>query len=166
MRSGGTPTILKGVFDMLVRNCAGGVVFLGEKVYVLKNDKGEWVLPKGVIRKGELPNEVALKKVKEETGISAEIISTAGHTSYEFYSVSRQKPVCNKIIWYIMKALDDKSKFNEDKDFVDGGYFFVDDAIKLITYSQDKALVNLSYKKYKEIMAAQEGEKEEACGAV
>ena len=37
---------------MLRRNCAGGVVFFDDKVFILKNDKGEWVLPKGVIRKG------------------------------------------------------------------------------------------------------------------
>lgn len=137
---------------MLVRNCAGGVVFLGNKVFLLKNDKREWVLPKGVIRKGELPNEIALKRVKEEAGISAEIISTAGHTNYEFYSVSRQKPVCNKITWFIMKALNEKNKFNEKENFIDGGYFHIDDAIKLATYSHDKSLINLFYKKYKELM--------------
>ncbi|MCX8042451.1 MAG: NUDIX domain-containing protein, partial [Thermodesulfobacteriaceae bacterium] len=49
-----------------VRNCAGGVVFCGEKVFLLKNEKGEWVLPKGVIRNGDYSNEVALRRVKEE----------------------------------------------------------------------------------------------------
>ena len=39
---------------MRQRNCAGGVVFFDNKVYLLKNDKGEWVLPKGVIKTGEL----------------------------------------------------------------------------------------------------------------
>jgi 8-oxo-dGTP pyrophosphatase MutT (NUDIX family) len=135
---------------MLVRNCAGGVVFYDNKVFLLKNEKGEWVLPKGVMRNGDLSNEVALKKVQEETGISAEIISTAGRTNYEFFSVSRQRPVCNKITWYIMKSPDSNYKVSEEEKFTDGGFFNIDDAMSRITYSQDKSLLNLSYGKLKE----------------
>lgn len=136
--------------DMLVRNCAGGIVFCGNKVFLLKNEKDEWVFPKGVIRSGELPNEVALKRMKEEADIASEIVSTAGHTNYEFFSVTRQKPVCNKIIWYIMKSNNHYYKVNEQEKFMDAGYFEVEEAIKLVTYSQDKALLNLSYRMFKE----------------
>ena len=48
---------------MIVRNCSGGVVFCGSKVFLLKNDKEEWVLPKGVIRDRRPPREVALERV-------------------------------------------------------------------------------------------------------
>jgi len=141
---------------MLVRNCAGGLVFFGDKVFILKNEKDEWIFPKGVIRQGSLPHEVALQRVKHETGISAEILSTAGQTSYEFYSITRQKPVCNKIIWYIMRALNGEYKVNHDEGFKDGGYFDIEEAMRLVTYSQDKALLNLSYKNYKKELAAEE----------
>ena len=33
---------------MIVRNCAGGVVFRGDKVLLVCNDKQEWGFPKGV----------------------------------------------------------------------------------------------------------------------
>lgn len=132
---------------MLVRNCAGGVVFSGDKVFLLKNEKDEWVLPKGIIRNGDYPDEVAIRKVKEETGVNAEIITSAGNTNYEFFSVTRQRPVCNKITWYIMKSLDNNYQINES--FQDGGYFTIDQALEKITYSQDKSLITISYSKYK-----------------
>jgi 8-oxo-dGTP pyrophosphatase MutT (NUDIX family) len=135
---------------MLVRNCAGGVVFLGDKVFLLKNEKGEWVLPKGVIHNGDIANEVALQRVKEETGIMAEIVSSAGRTNYEFFSVTRQKPVCNKITWYIMKSQDENYSINKEENFTDGGFFPIDDAIGRVTYSQDKSLLNLSFKRFQE----------------
>jgi len=138
---------------MLVRNCAGGVVFFEDKVFLLKNEKDEWVFPKGVVRNGDLASEIALRRVKEETGIFAQIVSTAGYTSYEFFSVTRQKPVCNKIIWYIMKSLNDYYKINNEENFSGGGYFNIDEAIRLITYSQDKALLNLSFQRFKEMIA-------------
>jgi 8-oxo-dGTP pyrophosphatase MutT (NUDIX family) len=136
---------------MLVRNCAGGVVFSGEKVFLLKNEKDEWVLPKGVIKNGDYPDEVAIRRVKEETGIDAEIISTAGNTNYEFFSVTRQRPVCNKIIWYIMRSLNDSFEVNKEENFSEGGYFTVQEALDKITYSQDKALINLSFSKFNEL---------------
>lgn len=136
---------------MLVRNCAGGVVFFEEKVLILKNDKKEWILPKGVIRGNELPGEVAKKRVKEEAGVSAEIVSTAGHTNYEFYSSTRRRPVCNKITWYIMKSSEEKFSINEKENFLDGGFFDVKEAINLITYSQDKSLLSLSHKRFLDI---------------
>ncbi len=137
---------------MLVRNCAGGVVFFGDKVFLLKNEKEEWVLPKGVIKNGDYPDEVALNRVKEETGIDAQIISTAGNTHYEFFSVTRQRPVCNKITWYIMKSQNDKFNINKEQNFYDGGYFTIDEALQKITYSQDKSLINLSFSKYRELV--------------
>ncbi|EGD47855.1 NUDIX hydrolase [Ruminiclostridium papyrosolvens DSM 2782] len=136
---------------MLVRNCAGGVVFSGEKVFLLKNEKDEWVLPKGIIRSGDYPDEVAIKRVKEETGIDAEIILAAGNTNYEFFSVTRQRPVCNKITWYVMKSLNDNFQVNKEDNFSEGEYFSIEEALEKITYSQDRALINLSFAKYKEL---------------
>jgi len=133
---------------MLTRICAGGVVFQDNQVFILKNDKDEWVLPKGVVRSEEIALDVAMRRVKEEAGIAAEVISPAGETSYEFYSYSRNKPVCNKIDWFIMQAMDDKISVNTDQGFVDGGFYPIEDALEKITYSQDKSIVRLAYRKY------------------
>ena len=136
---------------MIIRNCAGGIVFFGDKVFLLRNEKDEWVFPKGVMRNGELAAEIAQKRVLDEGGIIANIIYVAGETSYEFYSVTRQKPICNKITWFIMTTDSDKFHISEKEKFQDGGFYNIEDAINLVTYSQDKALLNLSYKKYVEL---------------
>ena len=133
---------------MRQRNCAGGVIFAGNKVFLLQNDKGEWVLPKGVMREGERASEVAIQKVMHETGISAKIIAPAGETGYEFFSVSRRAPISNKIDWFIMQASDDQYQVNKEEGFLDGGFYPADEAPEMITYSQDKALVRLAYEKY------------------
>ncbi len=135
---------------MIVRDCAGGVVFHKEKVLLLKNDKNEWVLPKGKIRNGFLPTETAISRVKHEAGVDANIVSTAGETSYEFYSLSRKQYVCNRIIWYVMEASSDTYDINREEGFKDGGFYPIEQALKLITHSQDRSLVSLSYKKYLE----------------
>jgi hypothetical protein len=134
---------------MLVRNCSGGVVFSGDKVLLLQNDKHEWVFPKGVIRTGDFSDEVAVHRVLVEAGVKARIKCPAGRTNYEFYSISRQRPVCNKIEWYIMSADETATTPNEAQNFLDGGFFPVEEALEKVTYSQDKSLLILSYQKYK-----------------
>ncbi|WP_099187706.1 NUDIX hydrolase [Tepidibacter mesophilus] len=136
---------------MLFRNCAGGIVFYGNKVLILKNEKSEWVLPKGIIKGNSIPAEVAIDKVKHECGVNTKILSTAGQTNYEFYSISRKTPVCNEIVWYVMESNDVKCNINKELGFVDGGFYKIKDALELITYSQDKSIVNLSFKKYKNL---------------
>lgn len=135
---------------MLVRNCAGGVVFFDDKVFLIKNEKEEWTLPKGVIKGNELSSEVAIKRVKAETGLDVDIVSNAGRTSYEFFSITRQRPVCNKITWYIMKAPGETYQLEKTPKIMDGGFFAIEDALNKITYSQDKSIVSLSFKKFKE----------------
>ena len=135
---------------MIIRNCAGGVVFKDDKVLILKNEKKEWVLPKGKIKEDGLSTETAINRVEYETGVDAKIVSPVGDTAYEFYSITREQPVCNKITWYIMESEDENYEINRDEGFLEGGFYPIEEAIEMITYSQDKSLVSLSYKKYLE----------------
>ena len=102
---------------MLERNCAGGIVFYGDSVLLLQNEKAEWCFPKGVIRTVEKPEEVALSRVSVEAGVEAKILFPVGRTNYEFYSITRQRPVRNKIVWYVMRAETDSVKPNEEQNF-------------------------------------------------
>ncbi|WP_027622255.1 NUDIX hydrolase [Acetivibrio clariflavus] len=135
---------------MLVRSFAGGVVFSGNKVLLRKCEDG-WVLPREQLRDGELPNEVALKKISQKSGIQAEIISNAGQTSYEciYFPMTRQTPFLNKVTWYIMKSHNDK--VNEENIRNDSAFVNIEEAMNLMKYNQDKSLVNLSFTKYKQM---------------
>ncbi|HSQ90503.1 NUDIX hydrolase [Romboutsia sp.] len=134
---------------MIVRRCAGGIVFYANKVLMVKNDRGEWTLPKGKIHDQELQHESAVLRVKEETGVYASVMEVAGDTMYEFFSRSRQKEVCNAIMWYIMET--ENTEYILKDEFTEGGFFKVKDAIKMLTHNEEKSLVDISYKKYKEL---------------
>lgn len=138
---------------MLFRKCAGGVVFHGEKTFLLKNDKGEWVLPKGVVRGTASQQEVALARVKSETGVDARILEAVGETNYEFYSVSRRTPVCNRVMWYTMEAPTESFHVALEQGFTDGGWFPIEEALDQVTYTQDRSLLRLAYEKYKAQLA-------------
>ena len=133
---------------MLYRDCAGGVVFFENKVLLLQNEKDEWVLPKGLITAGKLPSEVAVARVRAEAGVEAEVVCTAGSTSYEFYSQTRKKPVCNEVTWYAMRAKSDVCRPSRADGFRDGCFEPVDVAVKKATYSRDRALIRAAWERY------------------
>ena len=139
---------MKGVFAMLVKSFTGGVVFSGDKVLLRKNGD-DWVLPREVLHSGELPNEVALKKITQKSGVQAEIVSSVGQTSYECFSTSRQTPFLNKITWYIMKSQNGEASEELKKN--DSAFVNINKAMNMMKHSQDKSLVNLSFVKYREI---------------
>lgn len=143
-----------GEWPMLIRDCAGGVVFHIDRVLLLRNERGEWVLPKGVVPQGALSQVSALDHVFNETGVSARVIGVAGETSYEFYSTSRKTPVNNRILWYIMAADTDSLHPSLDLGFTDGGYFEQTEAMELITYSQDKGLLMRAFERLRQIRDA------------
>ena len=122
---------------MIVRHCAGGVVFYANKVLLVKNDRGEWTLPKGKIHQDELKHSSAVSRVKDETGVEASILETAGNTMYQFFSRSRQQEVCNAITWYIMQT--DSNNYVLKDEFTDGGFYKVKEAItKDVTVSDEE----------------------------
>lgn len=134
---------------MIVRRCAGGVVFYANKVLIVKNDRGEWTLPKGKISEGELQHESAVSRVKGETGVDSSILDVAGDTMYEFFSRTRQQEVCNAVVWYIMET--DNPKYILNEELLEGGFFKIKDALDMLSHNKEKSLVDISYKKYKDL---------------
>ncbi len=68
---------------MIVRRCAGGVVFYANKVLIVKMIGVNGHFQRKDTRRG-LPYESAVQRVKVETGIDAKMIDVAGDTMYEF----------------------------------------------------------------------------------
>ena len=120
------------------------------------SDRGEWVMPKGVIRNHNRSNEVALWRVEDEAGIHAEIIGIAGNTRYDFFSESRGKEVSNRIQWFTMVAVDHDFRVSYDQGFLNGGYFPVEHALEKLSFEGDRDILRNAYQiyqKYRETIA-------------
>ena len=131
-----------------IRSCAGGVVFSGNDVFLLMSDRGDWVMPKGVIRNYNRSNDVALWRVEDEAGIHAEIIGIAGNTRYDFFSESRGREVSNRIQWFAMVADDHSFQVSYDQGFLNGGYVPMEEALERLTFEPDREIVKNAWQIY------------------
>lgn len=141
---------------MIIRQCVGGVVFYSNKVLLVKNDQGEWVLPKGNLPKDELINEKATSNVKDETGVDATIIDLAGTTMYEFFSKTKQQDISKRVTWYIMESSNVDCEVNNEE-ILDCGFFRVKEAMDMLTHGKEKSLVDISFRKYKDLKRSSAG---------
>ena len=78
-------------FETKEQVSAGGVAYRrrGGRVEVALISVGEqnrWQLPKGLVGRGESPEEAALREVEEETGLACEIIAPLEKVEYWYFS--------------------------------------------------------------------------------
>ena len=69
---------------------AGGIVFrrrddLVEVALISVGEKSRWQLPKGLVGKGESPEEAALREVREEAGLEGELIAPVETVEYWYF---------------------------------------------------------------------------------
>lgn len=80
---------------------AGGVVYrkIGESYeFLIGKHSGyhKWVLPKGLVEKGESPMEAAVREVEEEVGVEAKIVNMAPLKSVEYYYYADMGEIINQ----------------------------------------------------------------------
>jgi 8-oxo-dGTP pyrophosphatase MutT (NUDIX family) len=75
---------------MDLRDSAFAIILHSNQVLLVKaRDKHNWQLPGGRLESGETPIEAVLREVKEETGLTAEILQMTGKYRREDGTVAR-----------------------------------------------------------------------------
>jgi 8-oxo-(d)GTP phosphatase len=122
-----------------VVQAAGGLVVrrqggLLQIVVVHRPVQHDWSFPKGKLEAGETLDMAALREVREETGMTCELLRFIGHTEYVDRK-GRQKTVA----YWIMAATAGSFSVNEEVDEL--RWMHLDEASRLLSYPRDQELV-------------------------
>ncbi|BAK48270.1 MAG: NUDIX hydrolase [Lachnospiraceae bacterium] len=130
-------------------SCGGIVIYRGKILLLYKQYKNRyegWVLPKGTMEEGETCENTALREVKEETGVSAQIVRYVGESSYSFHIPNNQ--VEKTVHWYLMQSNSYFSRPQREEYFTDSGYYKYHEAIHLLKFSNEKSILEQAYRQY------------------
>jgi len=127
----------KGSYKLRREFSAGGVVIKDRKeVLLIKNPSNIWTFPKGHIEKGETKEEAAVREVKEETNIDAEIVDYLGEISY-FFTWQGIK-VYKTVYFYLMRYIAGIPV--PSWEVKDARFFPLERGEKLLKYKGDKII--------------------------
>lgn len=126
---------------------AGGVVFRRDggaaQILLLKHTSGKWMLPKGTIETGETPDAVALREVREETGISrVRVVADLGEERYYFFWRSEDTYYDKTVRYFLLEFLGgEEAAPQSEEGFVATEWVPVDEAVERIKYKETREVV-------------------------
>lgn len=126
---------------------AGGIVFndKGEVLVTQHSQNKNWSFPKGHIDSNQTIEEAALREVKEEGGVEAEIVDKVGYSKY-VYTLNGEK-IFKVVTYFLMKYISGDPK-DHDWEVEEAGWYTPENALKQLSYSQDKKLFEKALKLY------------------
>jgi 8-oxo-dGTP pyrophosphatase MutT (NUDIX family) len=97
-----------------------------------------WGLPKGLVEKGEAPEQAALREVREETGLEAEILEPLGDISYWY--IWEDERIRKKVTFFLMEATGgDMSQHDHEMEEI--RWFPLSEAVRKASYPSERTVL-------------------------
>lgn len=126
---------------------AGGIVFndAGQVLVTQHSQNKHWSFPKGLVDPGQTTQEAALREVREEGGVETEIVDKVGYSKY-VYTFNNEK-IFKVVTYFLMQYVSGNIK-DHDFEVEESGWYTPDEALKQLSFSQDKVLLKKAIEIY------------------
>lgn len=121
---------------------AGGVVYQRPKLlWLLVKHSGyhKWVLPKGLVEKGEDPVDTALREVEEEGGVKAKLIARIPQEVKYFYFQDGYR-ISKQVDFYLMEYQSGEIA-NHDWEMEDALWLPYEEAINKLAFDSERKVL-------------------------
>ena len=132
---------------------AGGIVLRDELILIVKNKRGDensdksfWGFPTGHLEEGEKPSEAAIREVYEETGFKVELLDDKPIAESR-YEIRLNDEIINKTVWFYEMKIVSAYQKEPDDEILEIAIVSYADAIKLLTYKEDKKILKYVFNK-------------------
>jgi 8-oxo-dGTP diphosphatase len=132
---------------------AGGIIVWRDRVVLRRTVKGEWVFPKGWIDPGETPEQAAVREVREEAGVRADIVQFVGNATYDVDEGGAGET--REVAYYLMRVTD--SPEWSDHAGVDAASFPVDEVGRVLSFDNIRELWDRSVGDVKQLVRNRRG---------
>lgn len=131
----------------VVRAAGGCVVRVGaaglEVLLLHRVSPDEWRLPKGRVRPGEEPETAALREVREEAGVLAEILCPLDETEHQFTDRADSQRRTKRTIYFLMRPLSSTTA-PTDPDFDQAVWLSPAEALARLTFDTERHVVGVA----------------------
>jgi 8-oxo-dGTP pyrophosphatase MutT (NUDIX family) len=120
---------------------AGGLVVEGDRILLISTQGGRrWQLPKGHIEEGETAEQAALREVREETGVTGQVMAPLSEVEYWFVEKGARR--VHKRVDYFLLDYVSGSAADFDAGEVSGAEWFSwDEGIAKLSFDNERRVV-------------------------
>ena len=118
---------------------AGLIVVHENKVLLVRNPKNQWLLPKGHLEKGETEEQAAIREIKEETNIDAQIIP--GFKESDAYWFRDKGELVRKEVVFFMAKTKNMDIIVDKEELSGADWFDWDAGIDIASFDSVKKLL-------------------------
>lgn len=107
-------------------------------------EEARWQLPKGLIGRGETPEETALREVREETGLDSIMIAPLDTIEYWYYSTTKKgkRLRYHKFVHYYLLRYTSGSTVDHDAEVNEARWFEINEAIAQLAFENERDVVH------------------------
>jgi 8-oxo-dGTP pyrophosphatase MutT (NUDIX family) len=126
---------------------AGGVVYRKrdhqtDVALILVGPKLRWQLPKGTVNTNEKIEQAALREVREETGLQAELLNLLERIEYWFYATQDgQRVRFHKFVHFFLMRFISGNVSDHDQEVEEARWVEINEAIDLLAFESEKKMV-------------------------
>jgi len=126
---------------------AGGVVFReGQngawQIALIRTHEGRWQLPKGWVEPGEPMEQTAIREVREEAGIDAELVAPIDRIEYWYKSTYDPEPVrVHKFVHFFLLRYLRGSTDDHDHEVQEARFVDIGEALRMLAFPTERKIV-------------------------
>lgn len=114
----------------------------GFDVALILTHERRWQLPKGWIDEGESPEQTAVREVREEAGVTAEIVGPLGVIEYQYVSTYEEEParVHKRVHMFLLRYLSGSTDDHDDE-VIAAKWVEVGEAEALLSFKDERGMM-------------------------
>ena len=102
---------------MQYEKSCGGIVFTRNndeiRYVIIQHMGGHWGFPKGHVESGESETDTALREIREETGVSAQLLE--GFRIEEQYPLPNKSGVIKQVVYFLAEFTDQEIVYQKEE---------------------------------------------------
>jgi 8-oxo-dGTP pyrophosphatase MutT (NUDIX family) len=120
---------------------AGGLVVHGARILLISTQAGRrWQLPKGHIEPGEVPEETAVREVREETGVTGRVVAPLSAIEYWFIERGNRR-VHKRVDYFLLDYVSGDHADFDAREVSGAEWFSWDEGITRLTFDNERQVV-------------------------
>lgn len=122
---------------------AGGLVVDGCRILLISTQAGRrWQLPKGHVEPGESPDQAAVREVREETGVTGQVVASLPQIEYWF--IERGRRVHKQVEYFLLTYVCGDTADFDAQEVSGADWFSWDEGIARLSFENERRVVRLA----------------------